>query len=127
MPDRSDIVGSATIFGGRPSATTRATPVVRVNPWPVPVIVSGKVPVGVTPAVVVTLIPEEAEVVGLVLNAAVLPAGRPVTASATSEGKFVRAIPTFAVAAVWPCLTCPEAAALRVKMEYACGSRSVPL
>src|SRR5215212_1009583 len=117
----------ATIFGGIPSATIRDAAVVRVNPCPVPVILSGYVPVGVTPIWVVTCRADDVAVVGLRLKAAVVPAGRPETASETSDGKFVRAMPTVAAAAVWPCLTCCEDAVLRLKIEYACGSRSVPL
>jgi hypothetical protein len=69
-------------FAAAPAVTVRLIVAVRVRPPPVPVTVSGYVPaVGAAPAVSVNVVPV-AELAGEKL--AVTPAGRPVTAKATT-------------------------------------------
>jgi hypothetical protein len=78
--------------------------------------VNGYEPVGVVLASVVTVIVDLVPVVGLALNAAVVPAGRPATSRATCESKFVRTMPTVDDPD-WPCFTWPPLVAVSLKAE----------
>src|SRR5207247_172190 len=95
LPEIRPVVGAITV-GAIPSAITRFTFVVRVMPEDVPVIVNGYVPTGVAAGseAVVTVSTDPASALGFSLNVPVVPAGRPLTWSATSDVKLIRWIAT---------------------------------